>query len=88
MYIYIYISTKLNDIDDVERELPGYIDTLWQLAAPVRINIFRNLLWTLSKRDANYRLPISSCSPPRRPICRPSGIARSSPIFPRLAISI
>jgi len=33
-------------------------------------------------------LPISSCSPPRRPICRPSGIARSSPVFPHLAISI
>jgi len=33
----------------------------------------------LSKRDTNYRLPISSC---------PSSTARSSPIFPHLAISI
>ena len=42
----------------------------------------------LSKRYANYRLPISSCSPPRRPICRPSGIARSLPVFPHLVIRI
>ena len=42
-------------------------------------------LW---RRGANYRLPTSSCSPPRHPIGRPFGIALSSPIFPHLAISI
>jgi len=42
----------------------------------------------VSKRDANYRLPTSSCSPPRHPIGRPFGIALSSPILPHFAISI
>ena len=40
----------------------------------------------MSKKDANYRLPTSSCSPPRHPIDRPFGIALSSPTFPHLTI--
>jgi len=55
-------------------------DEAWSWKTPGNVQV--------SKRDANYRLPTSSCSPPRHPIGRPFGIALSSLRFPHLAIRI
>ena len=47
----------------------------------------RTIRSTVSKKNANYRVPTSSCFPPRHPIGRPFGTSHSSPTFPHLAIS-
>ena len=55
--------------------------------APLRKRATRSVQERRQLQIAYYS---SSCSPPQRPIpiCRPSGIARSSPVFPHLVISV